>query len=141
MCLSALPAQHHTTSPTLGAQTGPRASGGSPQHPPRCHPDAKIIFQVSVLTLITVQRGRLMGQNSFSHLRERSSRLIIALHSQFMKPFLGLSLKNSLAQEKKGVKYYLFMNFHTAFLLKYAVNDQGFPVYRATVAHTVYVNN
>ena len=141
VCLSALPAQHHTTSPTLGAQTGPRASGGSPQHPPRCHPDAKIIFQVSVLTLITVQRGRLMGQNSFSHLRKRSSRLIIALHSQFMKPFLGLSLKNSLAQEKKGVKYYLFMNFHTAFLLKYAVNDQGFPVYRATVAHTVYVNN
>ena len=33
------------------------------------------------------------------------------------------------------------MNFHTAFLLKYAVNDQSFPVYRATVAHTVYVNN
>ena len=57
-----------------------------------------------------------------------------------MKAFLGLSLKIAWHQ-KKRVKYYLFMSFHTAFLLKYAVTDQGFPVYRATVAHTVYVNN
>lgn len=89
------------TSPTLGAQTGPRASGGSPQHPPRCHPDAKIIFQVSVLKLITVQKGPTNGPELFQPLTrallEINHRPTFTIH----ETFLGLTVKIAWHQKKK----------------------------------------